>query len=449
MSEGLSGIGGMLLGLSDLSLGIWGIVAILAGLLLLKVPPGFIMAMVGFGGFAAVTGWESAFSKLGGVFWSVFSRYEFSVIPMFVLVGEIIFYAGYSDRLYRSTYQWCGHVRGGLGITTILASAGFSAICGSNTATAATMSAVAIPSMRRYKYHPLLMAGTVAAGATLGVMVPPSIVLVVYGLQTRTSITQLFAGTLLPSAMLMTTMAATTWLLCLRHRHWGPPGERATWRQRLAALPGVLDILALFAVIMAGMFSGVFTATEAAAVSSFLALVLVGLRRKLTLAGLRSAVADTLRISCMVLLIIAGARLFGEFLTITRLPQEIAAGIGGLDWPHWAVLAVMLGVYALGGCLMDALAFLLVSLPIFMPVVSQMGYDPVWFGVMVCLVTTLGAITPPIGICCFVISGMSRDVRIEQAFRGAMYFLPSYVLVAVLMMLFPRLSVLALADLFR
>jgi tripartite ATP-independent transporter DctM subunit len=433
--------------MSDLALGICGIGAVLVGLLLLKIPPGFVMAIVGFAGMALTRSPEAAMQMIGSEFWEVFSGYGLTVIPMFILVGELIYYAGYSDRLYRSTYQWFGHRRGGLAITTIFASAGFSAICGSNTATAATMSAVAIPAMSKYRYHPTLMAGAVSAGSTLGVMVPPSIVLVVYGLQTGASIGKLFFGALIPSILLTTFIALTVTAICMRHPTWGPRGERTGWGDRLRAIPAVLDVLVLFLVVMAALLSGVVTATEAAATSCFLALIICLVRRRLTWSAFRSSVQDTLRITCMVFLIVAGAVIFGRFLTQTRLPQELALLISQAQWPQWMTLLAMLLLFAIGGCLMDALAFLLVALPIFTPLVAQMGYDPVWFGVMVCLVTTLGAITPPIGICCFVVAGMSKDIRVEQAFKGSMYYLPAYVVTGALMFFFPEWSVMLLASL--
>jgi tripartite ATP-independent transporter DctM subunit len=435
--------------LSGPSLGIIGIIVMLSALFVLRIPAGFVMALVGFGGMAMATSAKAATLMTVTELWSTLSGYGLTVIPMFILVGEFIYYAGYSDRLYRATYLWVGHRRGGLAMATVMASAGFSAICGSNTATAATMSAVAIPSMKRYGYHPVLRSGSVAAGSTLGVMIPPSIVLVVYGLYTSQSIGKLFFGTLVPGLILSSLIALTVAVICLRHPDWGPQGEKASWRKRLATLPDILDILFLFGVIMAALFSGVVTATEAAAVSCCLGLLICVVRRKLSFTNFLRAVNDTLRISCMVFVIVAGATIFGRFMTITRLPFEVAAWIGALDWPNWMVLVMMLLCYVIGGCLMDALAFLLISLPIFFPLVQSMGYDPIWFGQVICLVTTLGAITPPIGICCYVIAGMSRDTTIEQVFKGAVYYLPAYILTLILMMLFPYWTVLALAGLVR
>jgi tripartite ATP-independent transporter DctM subunit len=255
-------------------LGLYGILVLLAAMLLLKIPPGFAMAIVGFIGVAIQTSFASATNLLVTDLWAKFSDYGLTVIPMFILVGELIYYAGYSDSLYQTTYKWFGARRGGLAITSILACAGFSAICGSNTATAATMSAVAIPSMRKYKYHPTLMSGAVAAGSTLGVMIPPSIVLVVYGIYTGLSIGKLFFGVLIPGLLLTSLFALTVSIICMRHPEWGPQGEPSTLWEKIRALPGILDILFLFVAIMVALFSGKITATEAAAVGCCIALVL-------------------------------------------------------------------------------------------------------------------------------------------------------------------------------
>ena len=431
------------------TLGIYGIVIMLVGLFLLRIPAGFIMALIGFLGLAIATSFKSALGTIGSEFWNIFSNYNFTIIPMFILLGEFIYYAGYSDKLYNTTYKWFGHYRGGLAITTIMASAGFSAICGSNTATAATMSAVAIPTMKKYNYHPVLRSGAVAAGSTLGVMIPPSIVLVVYGLYTGESIGKLFFGTLIPGILLTIFISATVFIICLRHPEWGPKGAKSSWWERFKSLPEVLEIIILFVVIMSCLLTGIITATEAAATGCFLGLVICILRKKMTWEKFTASVYDTLRISCMVFMIVAGATIFGRFITITRLPFEVASWISTLDWPGWLILIMMMVCYAIGGCLMDALAFLLVSLPIFYPLIQSMGYDPVWFGVVICLVTTLGAITPPIGICCFVVAGMSKDIRIEQVFKGSLYYIPAYILTIILLMLAPYWSVLILSNLAR
>jgi len=434
-------------------LGLTGVGVMLAAILLLNMSPGFAMALVGFAGIAVLRtptfSATVANTAVGGEFWSLFSNYGLTVIPLFILLGEVVFYAGYSEDLFTAAERWFGHRRGGLAVTTILASAGFAAICGSNTATAATMSAVSIPPMRRANYHPVLKTGTVAAGSTLGVVIPPSLVLVVYGLNTGQSIGKLFVGSLVPSILLTLGFVATVLVICHYRPTWGPAGASSTWREKLRCLPQVLDVVVLFAVVMAALFSGKVTPTEAAGVSTLLAIGLCLVRRRLAWRAFGMALRDTLRISAMVFMIIAGAIIFGRFLTLTRLPFVLVETIGGMNLPGPLVLILMLGVYAIGGCAMDALAFLLISLPIVMPLVTHLGYDPVWFGELVCVVTTLGAITPPVGVCCFVVAGMSRDVTMAQVFRGAMFYLPAYIVTLAVLLLWPEWTVVRIAALVR
>ncbi|OPX99085.1 MAG: Sialic acid TRAP transporter permease protein SiaT [Syntrophorhabdus sp. PtaB.Bin006] len=429
--------------------GIYGIIIMFAILFLLKIPAAFTMALVGFLGVAYVTSVDAALGMIGTDLWNIFSTYGLTVIPMFILVGEFAHYGGYNNSLYSATYKWFGHYKGGLAITTIMACAIFSAISGSNTATAATMSTVAIPEMKKYKYHPQLNAGSVAAGATLGVLIPPSIVLVVYGLYTGQSIGKLFFGNVIPSAILTVLIAATVFYICWRHPDWGPKGPKSTWRERIRAVPDLLDIFILFAIIMYALFTGVVTATEAAAASCAIGLILCVIRKKLSWSGFLMSISDTLRISCMVFMIVAGAVIFGRFLAVTRLPFEAAAAIASLAFPNWVLFWIIVLCYIIGGCVMDALAFLLVSLPIFYPIVIQMGYDPIWFGQVICIVTTMGAIMPPIGICCYVVSGMAKDIPLGTVFRGSLYYIPSYIISIAVLTLFPYATVLILSNLVR
>jgi C4-dicarboxylate transporter, DctM subunit len=430
-------------------IGVYGIIVMFAILFLLKIPAAFTMALVGFLGVAYVTSMKAALGMIGTDLWNIFSSYGLTVIPMFILVGEFAHYGGYNNSLYNATYKWFGHYKGGLAITTIMACAIFSAISGSNTATAATMSTIAIPEMKKYKYHPQLNAGSVAAGATLGVLIPPSIVLVVYGLYTGQSIAKLFFGNVIPSAILTVLIAATVIYICWRHPDWGPKGPKSTWMERFKALPDLLDIFILFAIIMYALFTGVVTATEAAAASCAIGLILCLLRRKLPWKGFVASIVDTLRISCLVFMIVAGAVIFGRFLAVTRLPFEAATWISSLTMPNWVLFWIIMVCYIIGGCVMDALAFLLVSLPIFYPIVTAMGYDPIWFGQVICIVTTMGAIMPPIGICCYVVAGMAKDIPLGTVFRGSLFYIPSYIISIIVLMLFPYATVLVLSNLVR
>ncbi len=430
-------------------LGIIGIVIMFTALFLLKIPAGFTMMLVGFLGVATVTSFTAALNMLGTDLWNIFSSYGLTVIPMFILVGEFAHYGGYNNSLYNATYKWFGHYKGGLAITTIMACAIFSAISGSNTATAATMSTVAIPEMKKYNYHPMLNAGSVAAGSTLGVLIPPSLVLVVYGLYTGQSIGKLFFGNVIPSIILTVLIAATVLYICYRHPDWGPKGPKSSWRERFQALPDLIDISILFIIIMYALFTGKVTATEAAAVSCAIALFLCVVRRKLTWKSFIASIVDTLRISCIVFMIVAGAVIFSRFLSLTRLPFEAATWISSLDLPGWAIFWIIMFCYIIGGCIMDALAFLLISLPIFYPIAKQLGYDPIWFGQVITVVTTMGSIMPPIGICCYIVAGMAKDIPLGTVFRGSMYYLPSYIVAILILLLFPYATVLILSNLVR
>ncbi len=435
------------------TIGYGGILFMLALILFSGMSPGLAMLLTGFCGLLALNPPHSFTALLNGTVgaevWTCFSNYGFTVIPLFVLLGEVIFHAGYSDRLFRAAQAWFGHKRGGLAVTTILACAGFSSICGSNTATAATMSSVALKPMSRNKYHPELKCGSIAAGSTLGAMIPPSIVLVVYGLYTGQSIGKLFAGSILPGLSLtmafVLTVKATIW----QHPDWAPPGVRGSRKRRLAMLPQVIDVAVLFGVIMTAMFSGLVTPTEAAGLGALLGITGCVVRGKLSRQSFIKALGATLRITAMVFLILAGATVFGRFLVLTRLPFVLTEWVTQMNLAPSLILLFMMACYLIGGCLMDALAFLLISLPLFEPLVTHMGYDLVWFGQVVCLVTTLGAISPPIGVSCFVVAGMSPDANSAQVFRGAMRFLPAYLFVYLLLNLFPGFMVGWLAGLVR
>ena len=427
------------------TIGFLGIGIMLVLILFTGMSPGLAMLLTGFGGLLALNPPQNIAALLNGTVgsevWTVFSNYGFTVIPLFVLLGEVIFHAGYSDRLFRAAQAWFGHKRGGLAVTAILACAGFSSICGSNTATAATMSSVALKPMSRNKYHPELKCGSIAAGSTLGAMIPPSIILVVYGLYTGQSIGKLFAGSIIPGLTLTAAFVLTVKFIVWRHPDWAQPGVRGSRKRRLAMLPQVIDVAVLFGVIMTAMFSGIVTPTEAAGLGALLGIVGCAVRGKLSWPTFLKASCATLRITAMVFLILAGATVFGRFLVLTRLPFMLTEWVTQMNLAPAAILLFMMACYLVGGCLMDALAFLLISLPLFEPLVTRMGYDLIWFGQVVCLVTTLGAITPPVGVSCFVVAGMSPDANSAQVFRGAMRFLPAYLFVYLLLNLFPGVMV--------
>ena len=428
--------------------GVYGILLMLAVMLLLKMPVGYVMALMGFLGIVYTISWDAALGMIGNDLWNTFSSYGLTVIPMFILMGQICFYSQVNERLYNAAYKWFGKIRGGLATTTIIACAGFAAICGSNTATAATMTVVALPEMRKYKYDHILTSGSIAAGSTLGVVIPPSVVLVVYGIYTGQSIGKLFFGSFVPGIILSLIMVVTVYVMCLIHPAWGPQGPNFTMWEKIRALPDALDMLILFGIIMFSLYAGLFTPSEAGAAGSVVAILISLARRKLTWKGFLGSVIDTLRISCMIFMLVAGAIIFGRFLAVTRLPFVAAEWVAGLPVPSWMILWAMLIIYIIGGCVMDALAFLLITVPIFYPVAIQMGYDPIWFGVVITIVTTMGAITPPVGISAYIVSGMAKDIPLSTVFRGVIWFIPSYILTMVLVEVFPQL-VIFFADLVK
>ncbi len=419
--------------------GLYGILIMLVVMLFLRIPVGFVMAFMGFFGLAYTISWDAALGMIGTDLWQTFSSYGLTVIPMFILMGQICFYSQVNERLYNAAYKWFGQIKGGLAITTVMACAGFAAICGSNTATAATMTAVALPEMKKYKYSSILTSGSIAAGSTLGVVIPPSVVLVVYGIYTGQSIGKLFFGSFIPGVILAFIMAATVYVMCILHPDWGPKGPAHTLLEKLKATPDAIDMALMFGIIMYSLYAGLFTPSEAGAAGSVVAIIISLIRRKLTWKGFLGAVIDTLRISCMIFMLVAGAVLFGRFLAVTRLPYIAAEWVAGLPVPHWMIFWSMMIIYIIGGCVMDALAFLLITVPIFFPVAQQMGYDPIWFGVAITLVTTLGAITPPVGISAYIVSGMSKDIPLSTVFKGVLWFIPSYIIIIVIIQIFPQL----------
>ncbi len=419
--------------------GLIGTFLMLFVMLFLRVPVGFAMGLMGFLGMAYAVNWNAALGLIGTDLWNTFSSYGLTVIPMFIFMGQICFYSEVNQRLYNSAYKWFGRIRGGLGITTIMACAGFAAICGSNTATAATMTSVALPEMKKYKYDPILSSGSIAAGSTLGVVIPPSVVLVVYGIYTGESIGKLFFGSFVPGLILASLMAAIVYLMCIVHPSWGPQGPKFSLMERIKSLPDAIDMVLMFGIIMYSLYAGYFTPSEAGAAGSVVAIIIALLRRKLTWKGFVNAIIDTVRISCMIFLLVAGAVVFGRFLAVTRLPYEAAEWVSNLPVASWMILWAMMVIYMIGGCVMDALAFLLITVPIFYPVAQRLGYDPIWFGVMITVVTTMGAVTPPVGISAYVVSGMAKDIQLSTVFRGVIWFLPSFIIAMILLEVFPEL----------
>ena len=416
---------------------------VMFALMLAGMPIAFAMLLTGVLGNAYLLSLPAAMHLLPSNVWEQFSSYGLSVIPLFVLMGQFAYRAGVTERLYEAAYKWVGQYPGGLAGTTIAACAGFSAICGSNSATTATMGTIALPEMRRYNYDAALSTGAVAVGGTLGVVIPPSVVMIVIAVQTEQSLLRLFLAGIVPGLILTALFLLTIVVMCVRNPALGPLGPVTTWAQKLRALSGVIEALLLFALVIGGLYLGWFTPTEAGAAGAFGALLIGLVRRRLSFNGIVQSIAESLRISAMVVLLITGAVLFGRFLTVSRLPFELADWAAALPVAPGVVLLVVLAIYLIGGALMDALGFLVVTIPIFFPLAAALGYDPVWYTIVLTVVTTMGAITPPVGVNVFIVQGLAPDIPVSTIFRGVSYFLLAYALCLGLMWLVPG-TVLAL-----
>ncbi len=416
---------------------------LLAGIVYVRIPIAFLLAFLGFAGYALLDGIPMAWNMMGNELWGLFSNYGLTVIPFFIFMGQICFHSGLSQRLYAGIQTWCGHKRGGLSLATIMACGGFAAICGSNTATAATMSVVALPEMRRYGYNPLLSTGTVVAGTTLGAIIPPSVVAIVVGVQTAQSIEALFLGALVPGLVLLALFMLTVPLVLRRHPQWAPTSAKSSWQQRVRSLGGLVEGVVLFSLVVLCLALGVFTPTEAGAAGASAALALGIIRKTLTMQGFIRALQESLTISTMLIFLLAGASMFGKFLTLTRLPFDLATGLTALPLAEPFILLIVLSIFVLGGMVMDALALLVIALPIFFPLAQAMHWDPLWFSIVLIVVTSLGAMTPPVGIAAYVVANLSSKVEEERVplstvFKGAMLFLPAYIVCVILLVFFPH-----------
>ncbi len=405
-----------------------------------RMPVGFVMALVGFLGFCYLRSPEAGLRILAKDFFDIFGSYSLTVVPLFIFMGQIAFHAGISRRLYDSAYTFLGHLPGGLAMATIGACAGFAAICGSTNAAAATMATVALPEMKRYKYSPALATGTVAAGGSLGILIPPSVIFIVYGIMTEQSIGKLFVAGILPGVLLSTLFIVTIYIQVRLKPKMGPPGPRTSFKEKVRSFSGVIEMLLIFGLVMGGLFKGWFTPTEAGAAGAFITLMLAVGRRQLKWRQFLVAIWESVRISCMVLVIVAGATVFGHFLAVTRIPYLLADWVAGLPLPPWAIMGVIIFIYLIGGCFMDSLAMIMLTIPIFYPVAVGLGYDPIWFGVVIVLITEMGVITPPVGVNVYVVSGVAKDVPLETIFKGILPLLGALIVCNIILIIFPQIA---------
>ncbi|OEU46667.1 MAG: C4-dicarboxylate ABC transporter permease [Desulfobacterales bacterium S7086C20] len=419
--------------------GIIGIVVLFAVLFLLGMPVGFAMAMVGFCGFCYVVTFEAAVNMVGTDLWTTFSKYGLTVIPLFILMGYLAFNSGIAEKLYNTAYKWFGHWRGGLAIATIGADELFAAICGSNTATAATMGTIALPQMKKYGYDIALSSGTVVTGGTLGTIMPPSVVLIIIGLQTNQSIIKLFLAGILPAILLGILFVLTIFVLCRINPNLGPAGPKTSLKDKIKSLTGIMETIAIFVLVIGGLYAGIFTPTEAGAIGVFFTLVVTAVTGRLTWEGFVNSILDTTKISCMVFMLVAGAIIFGRFLAITRLPFMVADFVSALPVPSYVILTFVLLIYLIGGCFMDSLGFLVLTIPIFFPLGMALGFDPIWYAIILTMVTTMGAITPPVGVNIYVVKALVPEVSLGTIFRSVSFFLLACIVCIAILIIFPEI----------
>lgn len=425
--------------MNPIHIGIIGVVLLIA-LLFSKFPVAFCMALVGLLGFGYLVSPGAALNIIIKDFYTVFSSYDLTVVPLFVFMGQILFYAGISRKLYDAAFTWFGHYKGGLAMATVGACAGFSAICGSTNATAATMASVALPEMKRLKYRDELATGVVAAGGSLGILIPPSVIFIVYGIMTEQSIGKLFMAGIFPGILLSLLFILAIYIWVSLRPEIAPRIEKQSFKKRIRSLRGLVEVLVLFVLVMGGLFIGIFTPTEAGAVGAFGGVLIPLVSGQLSWGGFLEALYSSTRTTCMILMIVSGATVFGHFLAVTTIPSTLSGWVVGLPLPPWGIMLVIMFFFLLGGCFMDALGMILLTIPIFYPVAIAIGYDPIWFGVVIVLVTELGVITPPVGINVYVVSGIAKDVPLEVIFKGAFPFVLTLGTYLVIMLLFPNIA---------
>jgi C4-dicarboxylate transporter, DctM subunit len=406
-------------------------------LMLLRVPVGMAMGLVGVSGYGYLNGAGPALKLVGQTSMRTVTDYTFGVIPMFILMGALVSISGVSRELFRAANTLVGHLRGGLGIATVVACGGFAAICGSSVATAATFSAVAYPEMRRYGYPQSFSTGVIAAGGTLGAMLPPSTVLAVYGIITQQDIGKLFLAGVLPGILAMAMYVLTIAAIVALRPKFLPAGTPSAWGERLKGLRDIWSPLLLFAFVIGGLYGGLFTPTEAGGVGAGGAFILGLLRGRLSRAELRVALLQATRTAAAVFTVLIGALLFGYFLTITQTPQKVTEFLTGLGLGRYGVLALIMVMYLVLGCLMDAMAMIILTVPIIFPVITALGFDPIWFGVIIVMTVELGLIHPPVGMNVFVIKSVVKDVSFTTIFKGVIPFVLTDMVRLVILIAFP------------
>jgi tripartite ATP-independent transporter DctM subunit len=409
-------------------------------LTLIRIPIAFSMGIVGFVGLGLIKSWPASMASATAVIYETGFSYALSVVPLFILMGNFVTRAGMSQELYRAAYTFVGHWRGGLAMSTVVACGGFGAICGSSLATAATMSKVAMPSMRKFNYSEGLAAGSIAAGGTLGIMIPPSVIMVIYGLMTETNIGSLFAAGVLPGMVAVSCyMGAVSWTTW-RDPKAGPPGERSSWSERWQALRDIWGVIVLFVLVLGGIYGGIFTPTEAAGVGAAGGFFFALGRRALTWQSLLAVLIESARTTAMLFVILIGALIFANFINFTTMPADLQTFVARFGLHPVLVVIAMCGVYILLGCVLESLSMILLTVPLFFPLISHLGLDPVWFGIIIVTVVEISLITPPVGLNVFVLRTLLPEIPIGTMFRGVAPFIVADFVRLTLLISFPIIS---------
>ena len=414
-------------------------VAVLLVCLFSGLSIGVGMALVGFVGFAVLVGVGPALGVLKSVPYSTFANYDLSVIPLFILMGSFAFASGLSENLFNAVYKWIGHFRGGVAQASIVACACFAAISGSSLATAATLGAVALPEMRKYHYDDGLATGAIAAGGSIGILIPPSVILIIYGIITEQSIGKLFLAGFIPGILEAVFYLFTIWYLTFFKPHHGPKGPKTTFREKMDSLKHIWEVVVLFIVVIGGIYRGWFTTTEAAGIGAFGTFFFALMRRRLSWKVFKESIVSTCVTTGMLFMILLGAMIFGYFLSVSQVPSNLASAVGSLPVNRYVILAIILIITLALGCVMDSMAIVLLTIPVFFPLITGLGFDPIWFGILVVRVTEMGLITPPVGLNVFIIKGIS-GVPIGTIFRGVFPHLVADALEVIFLAAFPQIS---------
>lgn len=423
--------------MSELGIGVIALLMLL-GLFLTGLELAFAMGVIGVIGFAWIVDWKAAMGLMANDFFDALANYGLTVIPLFVLMGQIAFNAGIAKRLFDCAHKFLGHIPGGLAIATVAGATAFKAICGSVAATSATFASVAVPEMTKYGYAKKLSTGIVATVGTLGVLIPPSVVLIVFGIVTQQSIGKLFLAGIIPGLMIAFFFTVIIFGWCRINPELGPKSEKFSWGERVKTLPEVIWPIVIFFIIITGLMKGVFTPTEAGSIGAFTVLLLCLFKRNINFKGYVKSVQESLRTACMVLLLIATSNILGHFIAVTNIPNNLGEWVLGLQVPAALIMVLVFFVYLIGGSFIDDLAFMILATPIFFPIMAKLGYDPLLIGIIVALTVCIGSVIPPVAICVFVVRNITK-VPMGVIYSGVYPFLISLVLVVVLAFLFPQI----------